>query len=240
MKIAVGVMTHNPMSGLRTELVERTLKSVAKAFPSVQSLVFDNGSTDGSAHWLTEMATALGAVTYINIKDPTPANTTPGAGRLRMWKSLWPWHQEKNPEAADIVVMSDDDMEWKEGAEEKLIQVWSQAPADIAIIGGLLEPLYHWNTPRETVACGLTNVLVRDSCPGAAWSFRVPDWGIIRPHIVEDFGYDHRACLALRKDGYRVAQIDLAEHIGWGFSTHGNEADRHPDARPLDRERWQV
>ena len=140
----------------------------------------------------------------------------------------------------DIVVFSDDDMEWKEGAEQKLIALWSQAPADLAIVSGLLEPDWHWNTPRETLTLAHTNVLVRDSCPGAAWTFRAPDWGIIKKHIVKDFGYDHKACVALRKDGYRVAQIDLAEHIGWGFSTHGNEANQAVDSRPLDRVKWGV
>ena len=44
----------------------------------------------------------------------------------------------------------------------------------------------------------------------------------------------------LRGYGCKIAQMDLAEHIGWGFSTHGNDADQHLDGKPLDRDKWGV
>ncbi len=220
MKIAVGILTHNVMSTLRQGLLERTLISVKKAFPSADVLLLDNNSTDGSKEHVLE----LGGVHYYE------GNGKPGTGRLGMIPMM--------PNDADVIVFSDDDMEWKEGAESKLLNLWSQAPTDLAIVSGLLEPVWHWNTPRETLTLAHTNVLVRDSCPGAAWTFRAPDWGIIKKHMVKDFGYDHKACVALLKDGYRVAQIDLADHIGWGFSTHGNEANK--SGRPLDRAKWGV
>lgn len=222
MKIAVGILTHNVLSTLRSELLGRTLASIRKAFPSASVLLLDNNSQDGSKEHVLQ----LGGVHHCD------GNGTPGMGRLAIANAL--------PRDADIVVFSDDDMEWKGGAEDKVRNIWSQAPSDLIIVSGLLEPVWHWNTPRETLTLAHTNVLVRDSCPGAAWTFRAADWGIIKRHVVKDFGYDHKACVALRGAGYRVAQIDLADHIGWGYSTHGNEADTHLDARPLDRERWRV
>lgn len=214
MKIAIGVMTHNPLASGRMELVERTLKSIAKAFPSVNPLLFDNDSTDESRGRLNDLATPLGFTTYITDAALVPrrSNVTPGAGRHYMWKALEPWYQERNPDAADVIVFSDDDMEWKEGAEDKLVQVWSQAPADIAIISGLLEPAV--GTTPKSIACGLTDVFVRDTCRGKAWSFRTADWGLISRNISRTHDYDHHACVALREDGYRVAQIDLAKHLG--------------------------
>jgi hypothetical protein len=44
----VGVVTYNPMSTLRFELLERTVRSIEKAFPTAELLLLDNGSTDGS------------------------------------------------------------------------------------------------------------------------------------------------------------------------------------------------
>jgi len=136
------------------------------------------------------------------------------------------------------VVFSDDDMVWKPGAEDKFKEIWTCAPDDVKVVSGLLEKVWHWNTARETVQCGNVPILVRDSCPGAGWSFRMNDWDMISKLLPDTFGYDHKTCVALLKKGFRVAQVDLAEHIGWGCSTHGNEADE--GGVELDRERWGV
>jgi len=138
-------------------------------------------------------------------------------------------------------VWSDDDMLWKPGAEQKLGAFWG-APAserdNVAIVSGLLEPVWHWNTPRSTVEAGGVRVLVRDSCPGAAWSFNNPRmvWPLDNGHAT--FGYDYKACGRLRESGLKVAQIDLADHLGWEASTHGNDALK--DSKPLDRQHWGV
>jgi hypothetical protein len=42
---------------------------------------------------------------------------------------------------------------------------------------------------------------------------------------------DYRACLRLRRAGFRVAQADLALHLGMGFSTWGNKT---PPGHPID------
>jgi hypothetical protein len=239
-KITVGVLVFNPMATLRMQLVERTLKSLRKAFPDASKLACDNVSTDGSQQWFKKVALCKGFVAYLpTAGDSEGTNRTPGAGRLRIMKSRM---VEVGIEelGTELVVLSDDDMDWKPGADKRLREAWAHAPDDVKIISGLLEPVWHWNTPREAIQCGKERTLVRDSCPGAAWTFRAKDWRLIRDHVVADFGYDYKACVALRENGYRVAQMDLAEHIGWGASTHGNEADQHLDTRPLDREKWGI
>lgn len=230
MKIAVGILTHNVMSSLRSDLLERTLASVATAFPSAHVLLLDNNSHDGSAEHIQSLHREGRSTVHYHA-----GNGKPGTGRLAMMELLSP-----KPDHYDLIVFSDDDMEWKVGAEAKLVDLWSAAPPDLTIVGGLLEADWPWNTPRETLTLSQTNVLVRDSCPGAAWTFRGGDWSAIKPHIVKDFGYDSKACAALRREGRRVAQLDLADHIGWGASTHGNEAVDDIRAKPLDRAKWRV
>jgi hypothetical protein len=169
-------------------------------------------------------------------------NVTPGAGRHRLQRVMWE-HLQDRPSAAThppFWVWSDDDMLWKPDAEAKLRRFYAEKPNDIAVVSGLLEPVWHWNAPRETVEAGGVRVLVRDSAPGAAWTFagyRVVPLGLPAYWC---FGYDYEACKYLRAHGQKVAQIDLADHIGWECSTHGNDADQHIDGRPLDRERWGV
>lgn len=238
MKVVVGIMTHNAMANLRLSLLEQTIESVHRAFPNADKVLFDNGSTDGTEHFVRERDDVALCVTW-RPPNTWPGATTPGAGRnalLPRMLGLYP----------DIVVFSDDDMAWRQGAEQRLVEVWKHAPKDLFLVSGLLEPEWHWNTPRETVACGREKVLVRDSCPGAAWSFRASDvprtsspvYPPNPPYFTPSFGYDYKFCCALREKGMRVAQMDLAEHIGWGASTHGNDADQQ--GKPLDRDRWGV
>jgi hypothetical protein len=192
-------------------------------------------------------------------------NTTPGAGKNGMLPIiLGQWPPPGDPK---LIVMSDDDMLWRPNAGATLERFWShrRCPDNLAILSALLEPEYPWNTPRETVHVGgigepTISALVRDSAPGAAWTFRyggcshgigphfhtcqhLPD-GVLehgrRSVFVDDFGYDYEYCGRLRAVGLTVAQIDLAEHIGGDMSTHGNRAHEDVRCKPLDRERWGV
>ena len=103
-----------------------------------------------------------------------------------------------------------------------------------------MEPLFAWNTPRGTEECGGLRLLIRDSTPGAAWSFRASDMPLFCSIVEKRFGYDYQACLALGRLGKRIGQLDLADHAGWGYSTHGNAAVDDINTRPLDREKWGV
>ena len=229
MIVDIGVLTHNAVTSLRLDLLEQTLVSIEKGFPQARRRCHNNDSDEGSSEAVFELTQRYGFQCIV--AGGRPSNTTPGAGRLRQMS--WREYEE-----ADIVVFSDDDVAWREGAESRLREVWAHAPDDVLIVCGMLEPVFHWNTARETLQCGGERILVRDSCPGAAWSFRRRDWPRIKPHVVADFGYDYKACCALRESGLRVAQIDLSDHLGWEVSTHGNRAIE--DARPLDRAKWGI
>jgi hypothetical protein len=247
MKCAVGVTTHNVLAGLRIDLLEQTIRSIEKAFPDAVLCLLDNGSTDGTDclvqnlttnRWRTTTAAGLWGRT----------NFTPGMGRNRLGTFMdkvccdqWGVNYDSKLAGEHFFVWSDDDMLWKDGAQDKLSRFWGATPQEreqIAILGGFLEPVWHWNTPRRTVEAGGVRVLVRDSCPGAAWSFN--NLRVVTPLTLSEatFGYDHKTCLRLAKENIPVAQMDLADHLGWDASTHGNEAIR--DSKPLDREKWGV
>lgn len=222
MKFAVGVLTHDVYANVRVDLLEQTLSSMNRTrLPS--ALLLSNGSTDGT----DEVARMLKGASY----TPPDGNTKPGRGNNILVELLL-------GRGADVIVLSDDDMEWSPDAAAKLTTIWTHAPDDLVVVGGLLEPEYSWSTPRETIDCGGVNVLVRDSVPCAAWTFRARDWALFGPFL-EDFGQDVDACRRLREKGYRVGQVDLAKHLGAGRSSWGNDL-AHQYARPLDRERWGV
>lgn len=230
MRLFVAVTTHNPIGGLRMELLEQTVESIDRAFPSAVKLLFDNDSDDGSYQAL-QLLTQPGGW-QLCCYHPYDGNHTPGRGRNQIM-----WQIGAEAQNHELVVFSDDDMLWRPGAEMTLRKLWLGAPERLLIACGLLEPIYRWNTPRQTIDCGGVNVLVRDSAPGAAWTFRRGAWGRIGP-VKHDFGYDHDTCKRLVSRGDWVGQLDLAEHIGWGSSTHGNEAVLW--SKPLDRDKWGV
>jgi len=233
-KFAVGILTRNAISTLRWHLLERTGESLCLAFPDTIPVVLDNGSDDGSE--LMEQALHFSCQRPRHV--PEDGNTSPGRGRnvlMRVLNVMCPFQSE-------IVVLSDDDVEWHQGAAEVLTRFWEQAPDDVVLLSCLLEPDWPWNTPREVIECGGVKALVRDSAPAAAWTFRIRDWDKIGPLTegVTGEGEDFEACARLRSHGYRVAQIALATHIGEGYSQLGNDEARSLAGRPLDREKWKL
>lgn len=229
METAVAVMTHNPLVRFRLELVEQTVESITQAFPLAEKMLFDNGSQDGSHDELWAMVgnrRRWTLCTYVADDE----NYTPGRGRQEIMKTLGVLE-------SDIIVFSDDDMCWRVGAEEMLESFWAEAPAELVVLCGFLEPNFHWSRPREVIRAGGVSALVRDSVPGAAWTFRRTDWITqLAPLVVSDFGYDHKACVKLKEIGKKVAAVDLATHEGWDVSTHGNRENRC--AMPVDKKRW--
>jgi hypothetical protein len=248
----VGIVTHNPMAALRFELLERTVRSIEKAFPTSELFLLDNGSTDGSWEAVGELLGTLGPECiecaahqrgrwHVRSDSGEPSgNFTPGAGRHRLYYHMV-GHTCGGELQSPFWAWSDDDIVWKEGAEKKLRRFWADPPKDVAIVGGYLEPVWHWNTPRGTVEAGGVRAVVRDSTPGGAWTFG--DHRVIPVPCrteLHRFGYDTITCEILRKHDLKIAQMDLAEHIGWECSSHGNRAMDRPDSRPLDREKWGV
>jgi hypothetical protein len=141
------------------------------------------------------------------------------------------------------VVMSDDDMEWGAGAAVVLDHFWKLAPDDVILISCLVEKEFPWSQVREVIDVGGIKALVRDSVPAAAWSFRGKDWEVIGPlkTLMDDEGEDYEACKRVRALGFKVAAIDLASHIGEGYSQLGNDearSVRSMTGRPIDKKKW--
>ncbi len=228
LEVAVGILTHEVVSGGREDLLRGTVESVIAAFPGSEIILLDNGSWDGTWDLVGKMCLEL----PIRIASSWSGDGTygPGKGRHALQSHLL--HTK-----ADVFVCSDDDMVWKEGAGKKLCELWTDAPEDLILVSGLLEPEWSWNTPRSTVDAGGHRVLVRDSAPGAAWTYRRRHSETIFGGVERDMksGEDFAACVRLC-ERYRVAQMDLAEHAGWGKSTLGNEAIKF--AMPLDKAKW--
>jgi len=231
MNFLIGVLTRNAVSSLRWGLLECTLSTLQHAFTGHPIIVLDNDSDDGSDESVRQLDVAR--ILY----HSTDGNTSPGRGRNELMKAYGTWGWDC---ADDVVVLSDDDVQWRDDALHILQEFWSHAPDDLVILSCLLEPDWPWNTPRELVECGSVKALVRDSAPAAAWTFRLRDWDKIGPlkESLDGDGEDFDACKRLNKLGLRVAQIDLAEHIGEGYSQIGNDKARQIAGRPLDREKW--
>lgn len=232
-RIAVGILTHNAVATLRFGLLERTLASVELAFPSAHILVLDNGSTDGTAEAVRHIASSRVIVVPY---EPTDGVHTPGRGRniiadhfLTLGSDLW--------------VFSDDDIEWKDGAEETLEILWSRVarldglpPSELALVSAVREPEFPWSktvgTWKHSVAHVMVDIEFRTSAPAAAWCFPRKKWPLIGPVPEDDpraegvIGEDVQVCKRLVEQGHRIGQVALAEHVGQGYSLFGNDKAR--------------
>lgn len=206
MKVAAAVLTYRAVSFDRVELLEQTLDSL----DSVDELyLIDNNSDDGTAELVKEM----GGFTH-HLPLHTSGHGTNLCARVLASTD------------ADICVLSDDDMLWRDGWRDQLERWWGEAPDDVALTGCHLEPMFHWNEISGTVAFGAVPGLVRASTGAASWSYRPRHFDAIFgpsgiPQQVQGHG-DVPACDRLIDRGYRICQIDLADHAGHNHSTWGN------------------
>ncbi len=218
MKVVAGVLTYRVKRFGRVDELHATLASLREAD---ELFLLDNASDDGSA----ELVRSLGGTVARN----DDGNCTPGRGMNQLLGAL-------AARDADIVAFSNDDMAWKPGWRAQLEAFWDAAPASLLILSGLLEPDYPWAQVLGRLDCGGVPALIRETAPGAAWTFRARDWPLIGP-IPEKLGWDDvPTCHKIRAHGGQVAQADLAEHLGADKSTWGNVSFEW--AKPLDRERW--
>lgn len=224
LRIGVGVLTHGALMHRRVELLENTVRSLRGAFWPVEPFVVDNGSTDGSERIVVERFGGR------SVRAPD-GNTTPGQGVTAVVEQLFACRP-----APDLLVLSDDDMLWKPEAGDVLGRFWGADPGSVAILCAHLEPQWPWNTPRSVHDSGGVRALVRDSAPACAWTLRVDTWRQTVSPLARTWQFDTDACLRVRKAGKTVAQVDLAEHVGWERSTHGNRAIAA--SRPLDKKKW--
>lgn len=218
-KLAAGILVHNMFQHGRFEVFQRTLDSLVSQDADMALYVVDNGSSDDSAAYVASLGGTL-------LHDPI---TTCGHGMNATIGIL-------AASGCDLVVFSNDDILWQPGSLAALQRFWIEAPDDVLIASGLLEEHFPWNTARELITCGGVKGLIRDTAPGGAWTLRAKDWPRIGP-VPEAPGWDDvPTCDRLRRKGYRVAQLDLATHVGEGISTWGNDSARH--GKPLDRAAW--
>lgn len=228
---AVGILTYRAPEKGRKDLLMRTYASVSLTFglSNAAIVVLENGfTTDRAADWFYHYPDCA---TFIANKD---GQCGPGRGRNNLMRLF----SELDVSDDTIVVLSDDDMVWdSELTTQKLLRFWKEAPDDLLLVSGLLEDVWDWNIPRGRIDAGGERALWRDSAPGAAWTFPYDRWKRFGP-IEDGFGSDYSTCQRIVSLGGRVAQMDLAKHIGWGKSTHGNESDKN--ATPLNRRRWGV
>lgn len=243
MKVRAVIKSHRPYAHMRLGLVENCVISAVRAFEEV--VLYGNGLQDGSEGELRMIAEEHGAeFQRVSAEMPT-SHCTPGHGAQRVGDLMV---ARSDPD--DIIVLSDDDMVWKPCAGGVLAEAWSFASEGrrfdeatdaqhLTLLCGFLEPNFAWSRPITTHRLGPHWALLRESVPGAAWTFPAAYWrSRIREHIRPKFGYDFDASTALRAAKRSLGTLDLAEHAGWEHSTHGNRADKETGARPIDKKRW--
>lgn len=227
MKISAGILTWNPDSNGRLERLRDCVDSLLDA-DSVT--VFDNGSTD---EW--DLGDGFQDIPLVRIPRIAgfPHAHTCGYGMNKIAASL----------DADIIIMSNDDIVWHDGAVETLVKLWREAPDELTIISGLVEPTFAlpdtepWNLPLGTLELAGETLLGRKSVPGGAWTFRGRDKPLIFPVSTFPGVDDVPACHKLTAAGRLVACVDLASHEGIGESTWGNASHQQLVVDPLENVR---
>lgn len=224
---ALGLLTYNVIDYDRAELLEHTVRSIERAFPTASLYALDNGSSDGTHEVLWSVCSSI---RWVRLRWPPATGSTPARGRNTLMGYL--------RQAADVTVLSDDDMLWHEEAEDKLARFFAAAPGDVALVSGFIEPDFAHATPREAVEYGGVRGVARDNAPGCAWAFRRSFWAKYGPMPEVPLGEDTAVCERVRADGKRMVSLRLADHAGLGKSSLGNCAGRV--APPFDGERWGV
>lgn len=206
--IVATILCHNIFANERKDLFWQTYDSLQQ--PHVRVIPVDNGSSDGTQ----DLVRDLGG--YCS----TSSNTTCGHGtNIAARVAL-------GVQGADVCVLSDDDMSWSDGWQERLFDWWEAAPAEIVLAGCHLEPEFPWNQILGKVSHGNQPALLRASTGAASWSFRPADWPKIGPIPDRIQGHgDVPACQQIIAAGYQIAQLDLAVHQGSGRSTWGNQTE---------------
>ena len=214
MRVLAAILTHRPAATGRLELLAQTFKSLSAGADAVW--VVDNGSGPDEVAAITER---LGVAPWTH-NGPV---TTCGHGTNLQARIL-----AGAAEPGDICVHSDDDMLWSPDWAEKLCWWWScGAQRDVLLTGCHVEPIYEWNAIEGAVGeywedeAHYPGALYRASTGAASWSYRAEDAHLIFPipEKLQGTG-DVPACAKVRQFG-RIAQLDLAEHVG-AESTWGN------------------
>jgi hypothetical protein len=198
------VLTWNPTRYDRVGLLEQTVESLR---PADRVIVVDNGSTDGTTF----------PDSWSVWRNGGPV-TTSGQGTLCCLRVA-------AGAGADVAVISDDDMVWSDGWRDELEAFWFEPPEKVLLAGGHLEPEFPWNEIRHVH----DGWLERESTGAASWTTndpaRLAGYGASVTTLLQGT-WDVPVCRVVRSDGWKIGQLDLAEHIG-GESTWGNGTVAH-------------
>lgn len=229
MNVAIGVLTYNVFANRREDLLATTINSLRHGTGHPATLiVVDNGSSDGTADHLRDLR-RKGIVDHVYVS--TDRNHTSAHGNNLAAVQC-------NIDDPDLIVLSDDDVRWGERYLERLVDFWASAPEHVKLAGGHLEPEYAWSEIHGTGDAGGEHYLLRSSTGAATWSLRGRDFGYLFPLYDEKQGVgDLDGCRRLLKQGFQIAQLDLAEHLGENRSSWGNRTGSLGVA-PLDRKKW--
>jgi glycosyltransferase involved in cell wall biosynthesis len=206
MKTVAAIQAWNNFEFERVECLRRTHASLQN---QCEVLLFDNASRDGTHELVKQMGG----------RSLEGTNGTWGAAMdLKVQEALLL--------GADIVIASDDDIEWFPGAVRRLEDFWRHAPQDLVLISGMMEPVWPWNSVLGVLDAGEERALIRTSAPGGGWSFRASHWPIIQPLLKHVQECDYRTCEALLAQGYRVGQLHLTNNLGVGKTTWDNNPEK--------------
>lgn len=206
MRMLAAILTYRPQAAGRLGLLADTYRQLAAEADAVW--IVDNGSGPDEVNAITA---TVGAGVF---SHDGPLHTC-GFGTNLQARVLAGAAQPD-----DICVLSDDDMHWRPGWRNQLAAWWTTAPADVVLTGCHLEPEFAWNKITGTIGAAL----VRESTGAASWSYRAQDHATIFPipQAIQGTG-DVPACQRLTASGWRIAQLDLADHVGvestWGNRT---------------------
>lgn len=219
MKVVIGLWAWNVYKFHRLPLLERTLASIERAEHPYELIPLTNGSTDATDKYIRQLG---------GIVDN---------GNSQIWYAMQRLVEaalERNP---DLIVLSADDIEYVDGWLARLVSFVEAAPDDVKLTSQFIEAFdYPWAAVQEAVEYGGERALIRNSVPGASWAFRASDANLILPIPEKMPGEDLEVSARLRSQGYRLAQLDLGEHIGERQSCWQNMSWKHHP--PLDRAKW--
>lgn len=220
MKIVSAIQTWNNIKYERTEGLYLTHSSLEPQCD--ETLLFDNHSHDGTL----DIVHSLGGKLLKGSDGSWPA-----AVLLKVEAAL--------AVGADVVICSDDDVQWHPTAVTKLRRFWGAAPDNLVLISGFLEPQWPWNTIKGMIGAGGERALIRESAPGGGWCFRATAWPILREVIEKKKRdmqcCDYQVCCNLVQRGYRLGQMDLGKHLGYEKTTWGNSPEV---GDPVDLYKW--
>jgi len=220
MRVVGWVFTQDAFKHERNEWLRRVVAALGEAD---EVLLFDHHSEDGTP----ELVSELGGECWSHAD-----------GNRTIGRAMNLGHQAAADAAGPggLVVTAQDDVVWRPGWRDRLEAFWDDAPRNVGLMSGLLEPDFPWAAPIEVVSAGGLSGLSRLTVPGGAWVYRAEMWETMRWANEEKPSHDMPICDRVRSAGYRLVGVDLADHLGAGRSTWGNTS--YAGAPALNLRRW--